>query len=28
MRDMMKKDPVYPEGGFKRAEIVDLEELR
>jgi hypothetical protein len=28
MRDMMKKDPVYPEGGFKRAETVDLEALR
>jgi len=28
MGAMMKKDPIYPEGGFKRAENVDLEELR
>ncbi len=28
MGKMMKKDPVYPEGGFKREDTVDLEELR
>ncbi|MCL5025621.1 MAG: DUF362 domain-containing protein [Chloroflexi bacterium] len=28
MREMMKKDPVYPEGGFKRENDVDLEALR
>ncbi len=24
MREMLKKDPIYPEGGFKRAEAVLL----
>ncbi|MCL4370675.1 MAG: DUF362 domain-containing protein, partial [Chloroflexi bacterium] len=28
MREMLKKDPIYPEGGFKRADTVDLESLR
>ncbi|MCL4371555.1 MAG: DUF362 domain-containing protein [Chloroflexi bacterium] len=28
MREMIKKDPVYPEGGYKRVETVDLESLR
>jgi uncharacterized protein len=28
MREMMKKDPIYPEGGFRRAEAVNLEGLR
>jgi hypothetical protein len=28
MREMLKKDPIYPEGGFRRAETIELEALR